>query len=411
MLKKVLIIIGTLFASCYDSLAQSSISFEKTGYDQFMQKAKTENKLVMVYFTGSGCALCKKMEREVFVEPEVYKLYNQNFVNVESYDDWDKPDATIRALRKKYNIISNPTFLFLDSDGNIVHRTGYAEKDFFVTVARQASTDDNYRNWTNKIAAGDYSPEVVTKYLSVELPAKLYAEEGFVCAAQSVMDKYFKSIPEEEYTSAVNWNIINKYVYNTESDIFKYFVIHQPIFIEKYGKVNVDKRLFEIYYLNWSGNRNSAAYKKAEAMVRSSDVPMAKALVKTKSMNDQGDAIVKDKNARWQNFIKENNKSIHDYAHVINIYNVATWVDDICKKNASDKTVITTVNKWMQDVLAYPENKDYDYYATYAKTFYLLGDKANAIRVQKEAIELGKKDELDKEGMKELEDTLQSYLK
>jgi thioredoxin-related protein len=257
MQKKTIILTAILCISISICFAQSTIRFEKDSYEQSIQKAQKENKLVTLYFTGSGCALCKKMEKEVFVAPEIYNLYNTNFVNVESYDDWDKPDAKVKALRKKFNIISNPTFLFLDKDENIVHRSQGGTKDLFLTVGKQATGEDNYHNWTKKIAAGDYSTEIVAKYLSVELPTKFYSEQNFVCPAQTVLDNYFTNIPEKEYSLKANWNIINKHVYNTESGVFKYLVANQALFNEKFGKVAVDKKLFEVYYLNWSGNMSS----------------------------------------------------------------------------------------------------------------------------------------------------------
>lgn len=409
-MKKILILSFVLLLSLY-SFSQSTIQFEKSGYDQFMQKAKDENKLTMIYFTGTGCSLCKKMERNVFVVPEVYNLYNRDFVNVESYDDWDKPDASTKALRKKYNVISNPTFLFLDRDGNVVHRAGYAEKDFFVTIAKQASGNDNYRNWSAKIAAGDYSPELVAKYLSVELPARLYAEKDFDCPAQTVLENYFKTVPEKEYTSAVNWNIINRYVANPYSAIFNYLTKHQTLYTEKYGKVAVDKKIFDTYYDAWSGATNTEAYKKAEATARSSEVPMAKVLVKIRDMNNRASEIKRDKKAGWQEFIQENDAAVRDNAHVIVVQQVNDWVEDICQKHPNDRNMIVAVNKWMGVLLSYPKNKVYDHCATYAKTFYLLGDKINAARIQKEAIELSKNYEMDKEEIKELEDALQLYMK
>jgi len=411
MQKKTTFLIGILVSVCLCCYCQPSIQFGKEGYDTFLKKAKDKNKLVMVYFTGTGCSLCIKMEKQVFTVPEVYTLYNQRFINVESYDDWDKPDENIKALRKKYNIISNPTFLFLDKDGNIVHRAGYGDKNYFINVGKQASGNDNYRNWVKKIEAGDYAPELVSKYLSVELPPRLYSEDNFLCSSQTVLDNYFKSVPEQQFSSAFNWKLINSYVANPESAVFNYLIANQATFNEKYGKTIIDRKIYDVYYTYWSGNRGSASFKKAETMVRSSIVPMARLLVKIRAMADEAYKIKNDSNAGWLDFIHIYDPDIREYPHVLSIAEINSWVEAICKKHSSDREAIVSVNKWMQPLLSYPENRDYDYWHTYAQTFYLMGDKTNAINTQKKAIATGKKEKLSKEDMAELETGLKLYMK
>lgn len=79
--------------------AQETIAFRYDQFDDFIQQAKISNKPVMIYFTGTGCSLCKIMEREVFNQEKIFSFFNRHFISVESFDDFKKPDTATRALR------------------------------------------------------------------------------------------------------------------------------------------------------------------------------------------------------------------------------------------------------------------------------------------------------------------------
>ena len=55
--------------------------------DEGMAAAKALNKPVMLDFTGHSCANCRKMEAEVWSNPEVLRRIKQDFVLVSLYVD------------------------------------------------------------------------------------------------------------------------------------------------------------------------------------------------------------------------------------------------------------------------------------------------------------------------------------
>ena len=94
-------------------------------------KAKEENKLVLLDFTGSDwCIWCKKLKREVFDKPEFAQFAQSKLVLVEVDFPQHKtlPEAQQQAnarLDNTYRINSYPTIILLDSDGKQVARMGY----------------------------------------------------------------------------------------------------------------------------------------------------------------------------------------------------------------------------------------------------------------------------------------------
>ena len=97
-------------------------------------QAKTDNKIVLLDFTGSDwCGWCMKFKKEVFDTPEFQAYAATNVVLVEvdfpnkkaQSDDLKKANA---ELKKQYKITGFPTLVVLDKDGKkIGEQVGYSE--------------------------------------------------------------------------------------------------------------------------------------------------------------------------------------------------------------------------------------------------------------------------------------------
>jgi thiol:disulfide interchange protein DsbD len=59
-------------------------------YDQALQRAKAENKPVLIDFTGWACVNCRRMEESVWTDPFVDSLMRNHFVVVSLYVDEGK---------------------------------------------------------------------------------------------------------------------------------------------------------------------------------------------------------------------------------------------------------------------------------------------------------------------------------
>src|SRR6185437_16446633 len=97
-----------------------------TNLPQAQAKAKTENKLVMMDFTGSDwCVWCKKLNREVFSTKDFADYAAKNLVLVEVDFPQAKPQSDEQKkansdLQAKYNVQGYPTVIVLDSTGKKV---------------------------------------------------------------------------------------------------------------------------------------------------------------------------------------------------------------------------------------------------------------------------------------------------
>ncbi|MCH2023380.1 MAG: thioredoxin family protein [Saprospiraceae bacterium] len=67
-------------------------------YDEAMKYAKVINRPVLIDFTGYGCVNCRKMEENVWIDDEVSKILNEEFILVSLYvDDRQKLEQTLEG--------------------------------------------------------------------------------------------------------------------------------------------------------------------------------------------------------------------------------------------------------------------------------------------------------------------------
>ena len=110
------------------------------------EKAKTENKLVLVDFTGSDwCPPCKALHKNVFSSPEFAEFAKKNLILVEvdfprKKEQSDQVKKANRELAKKHEIDGYPTVIVFDSNGKQLDKkvgySGASAKDYVAQLAK-----------------------------------------------------------------------------------------------------------------------------------------------------------------------------------------------------------------------------------------------------------------------------------
>jgi len=206
---KKIAILSSLFIGVL-SWAQG-IKFEDSNFASILAKAKKENKLVFIDAYASWCGPCKLMVKNIFPLQTVGDYYNSHFVNAKI--DMEKGEGV--GLAKKYNVKAFPTYLFINGDGEEVHRTlGYVEEKDFIQFAKDAE-DPNKRltSLKQKFEKGEKDPEFLKNLAGLTI----YNDADF---AGKVLDRYFQqktTLDQEDVQMLLSGT------QSTESPMYKIF--------------------------------------------------------------------------------------------------------------------------------------------------------------------------------------------
>jgi thiol:disulfide interchange protein DsbD len=104
-----------------------------------IEKARSENKPMLIDFGATWCTACKELEHETFPHAGV-RSEAKRFVTirVDATDD-EAPDT--KRLQEKYKVVGLPTVIMLDSSGNEVSRfVEFVKPDKFVAAMKKVPT-------------------------------------------------------------------------------------------------------------------------------------------------------------------------------------------------------------------------------------------------------------------------------
>mgnify|MGYP002734978489 CR=1 FL=1 len=94
---KLSLVLGTFFSPLF---VFAQIQFENISFEQALEKANQENKLIFVDAYAAWCGPCKWMDNNVFNKVEVGNVYNPQFVNLRI--NMETPKG--KAFGKKYPV-------------------------------------------------------------------------------------------------------------------------------------------------------------------------------------------------------------------------------------------------------------------------------------------------------------------
>lgn len=187
------------------------IKFEDSNFAAILAKAKKENKLVFIDAYASWCGPCKLMVKNIFPLQTVGDYYNSHFINAKI--DMEKGEGI--GLAKKYNVKAFPTYLFINGNGEEVHRTlGYVEEKDFIQFAKDAE-DPNKRLTSLKqnFEKGEKDPEFLKNLAGLTI----YNNAEF---AGRVLERYFQqktTLDQEDVQMLLSG------VQSTDSPVYKIF--------------------------------------------------------------------------------------------------------------------------------------------------------------------------------------------
>ncbi|MFD1552249.1 thioredoxin [Putridiphycobacter roseus] len=106
--------------SSVNTATNEGIQFFEGTWEEVLQKAKTEHKIIFLDAYAAWCGPCKIMTKKYFTKANVGTFYNEHFINFKM--DMEKNPEGPR-LSRKYKLTAYPTLYFVDGDENILHQS------------------------------------------------------------------------------------------------------------------------------------------------------------------------------------------------------------------------------------------------------------------------------------------------
>ena len=374
------------------SFAQEGIKFETSDFKTILAKAKKENKLIFLDAYTTWCGPCKLMAKNIFTLKSVGDHYNANFVNAKI--DMEKGEGI--DIAKKYDVKVFPTYLFIDGNGELVHRTvGYVPEKEFIQFAKDAS-DPSKRvaALKERFEKGEKDPEFLKNLVNLTA----FTEADY---AGKVFEQYITAKANTPL-AADDMQMLFMTLKNSESPAYKIFKDKKADllkFMPEKSYEATDKSLKINTVIKKAYNEESKTYDENKFIEGTKDFLTKDEAVKYLSKIKAGKAL-KDKDiATYEKLTLETYKDYPNFNS--NELNSIAWN---FFENVTNKSSLETALKWAQESVKQSENSANT--DTLANLYNKLNDKANAKIWAEKAIELAKKNGEDASETQKLLDSL-----
>ncbi len=238
MIKSISAIAAFLFLiGVAPAFGQGGVAFTKGSWSEIQKMAKEENKMIFLDAYTTWCAPCKKMDKMTFPDEEVGRFYNENYLNVKlDMEKGEGPDVA-----SMYGVTVFPTFLFINTNGEVVHRNaGYFDPTEFITLGKVAKDpSQSLFAMDKKFMNGDRDPEFLLQYTLARFNVR---DNSHMAAADAYM------ATQESWNSPENLDFIFNYLVDADSKMFDHLVQNKELYNGRFGKQNVSGKIQELIY-------------------------------------------------------------------------------------------------------------------------------------------------------------------
>ncbi len=443
-----------IFLLLSSNTSADGIHFEKElSFQQALEKAKQEDKILYIDFYTTWCGPCKIMAKNYFPTDEAGEVYNADFVSLKI--DAEKGEGV--QLAKKYEVRGYPTSLFLDPrDGSVMYSGVGCPQDLpsFLQFAHDALAE--YRDtmsmdeYVAVFEKGQYDEDFITALLAKATRRKVdntpYLDAYFAMVQDKIkpdsalkllveytpstetrlyqyVDKNFKKLSQPDMAKAV----LNRIAYNdmmtamqTQNTVLyeaakPYFKKYNPQYYEM-GKYQIESQWYAedpqklkttlINYGEYMMDKNLAQLtKEDEDALEMSKKQIRAQLEQYGIPEEQMDSLVQEN-------IKRQPLTLHlSSIQTAQGLNEIAW--KVYENYSDDKPLTTTALKWAKRASRLARQYNPESWPAYGDTvahlFATIGGIPEAIKVQTEVVEKAK--ELEDPLTEEFEKYLQELQK
>jgi thioredoxin-related protein len=379
-----------LAAGLYATGQETGMHFEHTNsWEQVLAKAKAENKYIFVDCYTTWCGPCKQMSKNIFPQAEVGKFYNDHYINIKvQLDTTDADNEEVRSwyadgkkLATQYEVHAYPTYLFLDPNGQIVHRAvGSSDAAKFVAKGQDAlDPQKQYYTLKQQYAKGGSDAAALYKMA-------MAANDAYdLSFAKKVADEYIAT-QNDLYTSE-NLNLLMDFTNTSADPGFKIFSQDQEKADAVIGKGKASKLVNaiilqeEIYPKLLKKNSPPADWKALETTLTTKYPAQAKEILLYSKV------LYAQQKRDWVSFGPAVTNYMKAYGSKVSPEQMNNFAWTVFE-NCSDAACVASALDWSKQSFA--DNQSHQYMDTYANLLYKAGKKQEAITWETKAMTLAK---------------------
>jgi thioredoxin-related protein len=353
------------------------IHFLPLTLDEAMIKANAEKKPVFLHAFASWCHFCEWMKDSVYPDPEVGAYYNSKFICIRL--DMEKEGKNVnRSLR----IANYPTMVFYDFNGEVMHReAGKKEKAAFLQLGKDAlDSTKQLRTYERKFKSNTETPDEAMTYFR-----KLQAAS---IDNQTAINNYLMQIPDEKFTEATSWRIINDFLRDVDQPAMMRVMKSRNELSKAYTSDSVDNRILNNYtnaLLMFVQKLDTMSYKEMTQKLKASKLDLADKIVAYAEINKM------KLQSRWKEYGPAAASFVEKFCK--DDYRRMNEAAFNCSEKVSDTTILAKALTWSQASVKLMDN--YKNNHTLASLYYKLKNKEEGLKAVNHAIDLEKKSGLD----------------
>lgn len=385
---------------CSSSFAQSkNVNFlYLKNWDEVKATAKAKQKIIFMDVNATWCGPCKKMESDLRSNEVASALINTKFIALKIQIDTTAADSDSiqmmyslsKEIKDRYKITSLPTFLFFEKDGTLIHKEqGYQNIDSLVSLLKTAL--DSQKNDFGMIKLLKKKQLHGDKLFNFCMRMKQLKEDSIsLLAAKTYKENEINNHSKKTLTTETI-HLIRMFptIFSSKDYVISYIYKH---------KSEVDKKANETGFsnniLNTIINREEITpYLQNGQNPPNWDI-LASKIAKKWDFHTAEHTVLNAK-IKWYythkdyyNLIKYQIEKLDKDTIPIGqweAYQINNFVWDIVLKYTNDSSILLKASDYMKKVTHTFPN-DYEKIDTYANVLYKLGQKDQAIHLEKKAL-------------------------
>ena len=235
-----------------------NMAFIHEKFGEAIEKARAENKLVFIDAYTTWCGPCKQMDKSTFSDEDVAVFFNEKFVNLKL--DMERGDGL--TIQQRYKISAFPTLLFLNADGEVVHKAlGFQDAEQMLALGKVAlGSDQTLSAWVSRYEKGEREPKFLKEYASKLL-------ETYDDSRAEVAEAYLAT--QTDRFTPENLDFSMRFTEGVESPRFAFLVANKKAFEKKFTKDEISLKIEELVSDFLLNEKNLPTLGRADSLIRS----------------------------------------------------------------------------------------------------------------------------------------------